>query len=129
LTLLPLQDKQRMLQQMAAPDNLTPTPANGPFLLESSGLAREPDGEAVGGPMTAGQPYPNDANPELAVNRGQDKSPKSDHPPPNTEFVSRSALSGRWSGGAHGRTIIPTWLQCCDQDHFMPGVVELDFQY
>jgi len=80
LTLLPLQDKQRMLQQMAAPDNLTPMPANGPFLLESSGLAREPDGEAVGGPMTAGQPYPNDANPELAVNRGQDKSPKSDHP-------------------------------------------------
>ena len=69
-----------MLQQMAAPDDLTPTAANGPFLLESSGLASEPDGKTIAGTLAEGQSQANHANPELAMNRGQDKSPKSDHP-------------------------------------------------
>jgi hypothetical protein len=75
LSFLPLQYKQGMLQQMAAPDNFTPAAANGTLLLERIGWKSEPDGKALASPMTDCQPEANNANPELAVKRGQGASP------------------------------------------------------
>ena len=61
---------------MAAADDFTPAAANGTFLLKRIGWKGEPRGKSFASPMTDCQPQANDANPELAVNRGQCKSPR-----------------------------------------------------
>jgi hypothetical protein len=79
--------------------------------------------------MTAGQPYPNDANPELAVNRGQGGSPRG-AAARRTRKSSRVLLCPDAGQRTRtGSTIMPTWPRSCDVNHFVRGLLELHYQY